>query len=113
MKNHQIMIANALILIVTGLIGYISSGSPTALIADGIGVILLILSFPTKNDNAVVAHIAVVLTLITAVMFWIVGFNRANNMILVMAAVTSLAFVFYILNFIKRKKEREAKNTGN
>ncbi len=106
MKNHQIMIANAHILIVMGLIGFIQSGSPTALIADGVGVILFILAFPTKKENHVAAHIAVVLTLVTAVSFFIVGIKRSNMMIIVMAAVTLFALVLYILNFVKRKKER-------
>jgi hypothetical protein len=35
MKDYVIMIINALVLIVIGAIGYIMSGSPTALIADG------------------------------------------------------------------------------
>ena len=39
-KNHVVMIINALVLIAGGVIGYFSSGSPTALIAPAIGVIL-------------------------------------------------------------------------
>jgi uncharacterized membrane protein (UPF0136 family) len=107
MKNHQIMIANALILIVMGLAGFIQSGSTTALIADGVGIILFILAFPVKKENHIAAHIAVVLTLITAVSFFIVGIKRSNIMIIVMAVVTLIALVLYIMSFVKRKKERQ------
>lgn len=103
------MIANALILIVIGLIGFIQSGSPTALIADGVGIILFVLAFPTKKENHIAAHIAVVLTLITTVTFFIVGIRRSNIMIIVMAAVTLIALILYIRSFVVRKKEREEK----
>jgi hypothetical protein len=107
MKNHQIMFANAAILIVMGLIGFIQSGSPTALIADGVGIILFILAFPVKKENHIAAHIAVVLTLITAVTFFIVGLKRSNIMIIVMAVVTLIVLILYIMSFVKRKKERQ------
>jgi preprotein translocase subunit SecE len=35
---------------------------------------------------------------------------RGNVIIIVMGAVTLLAFIFYIADFMKRKKEREANN---
>ncbi len=110
MKNHQIMAINAWILIAIGLLGFIFSGSLTALIADGIGLILLLLSFPTKKENAIAAHIGVVITLAAAVTFWLVAFRRpAHWPVIIMAGLTSLAFVLYIISFITRKKEREAK----
>ncbi len=67
------MIANAIVLIGLGVFGYFISGSPTALIAPGIGLILLILSFPVKNENKTAAHIAVAVTLIAAIMFFVTG----------------------------------------
>jgi len=109
MKSYQIMIANAAILIIIGIVGFVKSGSPTALIADGVGLVLILLSLPVKSENSVAAHIAVTLTLVTAVVFIIVGILRSNAMIIVMAVVTFIAFVLYILDFVKRKKEREAK----
>lgn len=109
MKSYQIMIANAVILIVIGIIGFIKSGSPTALIADGVGLVLILLSLPVKSENSLAAHIAVTLTLITAVVFFIMGISRSNAMIIIMAIVTFIAFDFYIFDFIKRKREREAK----
>ena len=102
---------NALVLIVLGVYGYFSSGSPTALIAPSIGVILLLLSFPVKNDNKTAAHVAVILTLISVFTFFFIGIKRGNVIVLLMAVVTLVALIFYIKDFINRKKERE-QNSG-
>lgn len=99
---------NALVLIVLGAYGYAVSGSPTALIADGVGLILLVLSFPVKRESSSAAHAVVVITLITAVAFTVVGFMRSNLVVLVMALFTLLALIIYIKDFVRRKKEREA-----
>jgi len=104
------MILNAVILIGLGIYGYVISGSPTALISSAIGLILLGLSFPVKNENSVVSHIAVGLTGISMIMFFVMGILRSNTVIIVMGVVTLLAFLFYISDFIKRKKERETQN---
>ncbi|MBX7043427.1 MAG: hypothetical protein K1X85_11050 [Ignavibacteria bacterium] len=104
----KVMATNAAVLIILGVYGYIASGSPTALIAPGIGVILFLLSFPVKKDNKTAAHIGVILTLISTAMFFFIGLKRSNPIILVMAVFTLLALVFYIMDFMKRKKEREA-----
>jgi hypothetical protein len=110
MKSFQVMIFNAVILIGLGVYGYVISGSPTALISSVIGLILLGFSFPVKNENSTVSHIAVGLTGLAMVMFFIVGIVRSNNIILIMAVVTFAALLFYIFDFLKRKKEREARN---
>ncbi len=113
-KNHVIMIINALVLIAVGVWGYFSSGSPTALIAPAIGLVLFILSFPTKKDNHLAAHIAVGLTLVATVTFLIIGIRRGNAMVIGMGVVTFVCLDLYILNFILRKKQREAeKLPGN
>ena len=67
------MIFNAVILIGLGIYGYIISGSPTALISSTIGLILLGLSFPVKNENSVISHIAVGLTGIAMIMFFVIN----------------------------------------
>jgi uncharacterized membrane protein (UPF0136 family) len=109
MKNYLVMIINALLLIIIGLYGYIISGSGTALIAPVIGVVLFILAFPVKNENSTVTHIAVGLTVLAMIVFFITGFMRSNYLILIMATVTLIALIFYIMDFLTRKKEREAK----
>ncbi len=70
------------------------------------GLILLILAFPVKNENHIAAHIAVALTLLTALSFIIIGILRGNAMIIVMGAVSFIAFDFYVFSFIRRKKQK-------
>jgi hypothetical protein len=109
MKSFQVMIFNAVILIGLGVYGYVISGSPTALISTVIGLILLGLSFPVKNENSTVSHIAVGLTGLAMIMFFVMGILRNNTVIIVMGVVTLLAFLFYISDFIQRRKERNSK----
>jgi hypothetical protein len=108
MKNHIIMAINGLILIVAGVYGYFTSGSPTALIAPGIGVILLAMVYPVMKENSTAAHIGVVLTLISAVTFIFIGIKRGNAMVIGMGVITFVCFDLYILNFILRKKKNKA-----
>lgn len=108
MKNFVTMLINAVVLIVIGVYGYFTSGSPTAWISPVIGVILFICAFPVKNENHVAAHIAISLTLLTAIVFFIVGFILPNALVLIMAAVSLIATIIYVMDFIRRKKEREA-----
>lgn len=107
MNIYKIMITNALVLIILGVYGYFLSGSPTALIAPAIGVILLALSFQVKNENKTAAHIAAGLTLISAIMFFVTGFMRNNIIIIVMAVFTTIALFMYVMDFKRRKQERE------
>jgi hypothetical protein len=109
-NNYTITIFNAFALIAIGLYGYINSISSTALIAPAIGVILFIFAFPVRKENAVITHITVALTALTALVFLIVGFITGNALILIMAILSLIATVFYITDFLKRKKERETKN---
>ena len=46
MKNFQVMTFNAMVLIALGVFGFVTSGSPTALIAPAVGLILLGLAIP-------------------------------------------------------------------
>ncbi|MEO6694425.1 MAG: hypothetical protein ABIY50_12620 [Ignavibacteria bacterium] len=108
MEIYRIMIGNAVVLIGLGIYGYMISGSGTALIAPGIGVMLLLLSFPVKNENKTAAHIAVALTLVAAIMFFVIGFMRGNVIILIMAVFTIFALYMYAMDFVRRKKERES-----
>lgn len=107
MNIYRIMLANAFVLIALGVYGYITSGSPTALIAPAIGLMLATLAFPVKNENKSAAHIAVGLTLIAAIMFFVTGFMRNNLIVIVMAVFTLFAFIMYIMDFMRRTKERE------
>ena len=112
MKNQHILIINSLILIILGLYGYVSAApehkSLTAFIGPGIGIILLFFYSPVKKQNHTGTHIMVMLTLLTAIVFSVVGIIRANVYIIIMAVSSLIALIFYISDFIKRKREREA-----
>lgn len=110
MKEYLIMLLNGLILLLLSLIPYLMAEpehrSPTAFIGVGIGILLIILSFPTKNENHVTAHIGVVLTILAAIAFFIVGIKRSNSYVLIMAVTSTIATILFILGFMKRKRER-------
>ncbi len=105
-QNHIIMIINAVILIAGGLIGYFSSGSPTAFIAPGIGIIIFILALAAKNNNAVSEKAAIILSLVAAVTFIIIGIRRGNAMVIGMGIITFICFDYYILKFILQKNKK-------
>ena len=107
MKAYIIMMLNGIVLIILGVYGYFISSSPTALISAAIGLILLILSFPVRNENSIAAHTGTGLTFIAAITFFIVGFLRSNTLIIVMAIITLFSLIFYIFDFFQRKKSRK------
>ena len=64
MKPSVANLLNAVVLIGIGLWGYFETSSNTAFIPVGFGVALLLCSGGVKKENKVIAHIAVVLTLL-------------------------------------------------
>ena len=66
MKAHTASLMNALILIGFGLWAYLGSDTPskTALIPVGFGVVILSLYKGVKKEDKIIAHIAVLLTLL-------------------------------------------------
>ena len=115
MKAHTASLINAVVLIALSAWGYFSSDTPsvTALIPGFIGVLLLALNGGVKKENKVIAHIAVVLTLVA-----LVGLikplmgdkaasdNMAMMRILLMMASTVFAIIFFIKSFIDARKNR-------
>ncbi len=115
MKAHTASLINALLLIVLPLWGYLSSETPsiTALIPAFIGVILLAMNYGVKKENKVIAHIAVILTLV--ILFGLItplkgAIGRADGAaigrIIVMIISTVIAMVFFVKSFIDAKKRR-------
>ena len=99
------MMLNGFVLIILGIYGYlIPAGSTTALISTAVGLILFILSFPVKKENSIAAHTGIIFTLISSITFYVVGFLRGNTLIIVMATISLIAFLYYIFDFYKRKK---------
>ncbi|WP_299525327.1 hypothetical protein [Winogradskyella sp.] len=116
MKAHTASLINAILLIALSAWGYFSSETPsiTALIPTFVGVVLLILNPGIKKENKVVAHIAVLLTLI--ILFGLVkpltgALEREDNLavvrVVIMILSTLLAIVYFVKSFIDARKARE------
>ena len=115
MNAYVANVLNAVVLIGMSLWGYLSSESPsaTALIPVAFGIILLILSNGVKKENKIVAHVAVVLTLLILISLFkplSAALGRSDNMAMMRLAVmivTSLiAMIYFIKSFIDARKAR-------
>lgn len=115
MKAHVASLIHAIILIAMSAWGYFSSETPsvTALIPAFVGLALLGMNPGVKKENKVVAHVAVLLTLL--ILFALVmplngAIKRADSMAIVRVAVmmasTVFAMVFFIKSFVDARKRR-------
>jgi len=117
MKAGNANLLNSIVLIGMGLWGYFDTNqAPTALIPVGFGVVLLLLSRGVARENKVIAHIAVVLTLLVLIAIiakplmsaladgGILKIFRVSAMVL----TGILAMVAFIRSFIAARKAREA-----
>ncbi|MEM6298662.1 MAG: hypothetical protein AAF740_08250 [Bacteroidota bacterium] len=118
MKAYQASLLNAVLLIAMSLWGYFASDSPspTSFIPTVVGVLLLALNGGVRKENKVIAHIAVLLTLVILlglVMPLKGAIDRGDAMgiirVVVMLVSTVLAMVFFVKSFIDARKRREAK----
>lgn len=109
MKPYLTSLVNALVLIGFGLWGYFASANPsgTAFIPVGIGVLLLVLNPFFKKGNKVIAHIAVLLTLVallglTMPLKGSIERGDAAGLIrvIVMLTFTLVALITFIKSFI-------------
>tara|TARA_B100001094_G_C17966821_1_gene688295 strand:+ start:197 stop:586 length:390 start_codon:yes stop_codon:yes gene_type:complete len=116
MKAHTASLINAILLITLSIWGFSSSETPsnTALIPAIVGAILLGLNPGVKKENKVIAHIAVLLTLV--ILFGLIkplmgAIGRedgsAIGRIIVMIISTVFAKVFFVKSFIDARKKRE------
>lgn len=107
---------NAAVLMLVGIWGYFASGqATTALIPVGFGVVLMALSGGVKKDNKVLAHIAVVLTLLIVIalgkpLMSQIGKGDALGIVRVglMMASSIFAMVFFMKSFRDARIAREA-----
>jgi len=117
MKAHTASLINAVILISFSAWGYFTSDTPsmTALIPLVIGVILLICNPGIRKENKIIAHIAVVLTLL--VLIGLIkpltgamerGDSAAIFRVVIMLLSTLLATAYFIKSFIDARKNRQA-----
>jgi len=110
---------NGIVLIAMSLWGYFSSESPspTAFIPAAFGAIFLICTPMIRKHNKVVAHIAVLLTLLVILALFMPlkgAMGRGDNMAMLriglMIATSVLAMIAFIKSFRDARKAREAEN---
>lgn len=116
MNAYKANTINAVVLMMVGLWGYFSSGqAPTALIPVGFGVVLMALASGVKKENKVLAHIAVVLTLLIIIalikpLTSQIGKGDALGIlrIALMMGSSIFAMVFFMKSFRDARIAREA-----
>ncbi len=113
MKAYIASLINAAALITLSLWGYFSSETPslTALIPTGIGIVILILNKGVKNENKVIAHIVVTLTLIVLIGLikpLLGALDRNDTLatirVTTMILTTVMAMAFFVKSFIDARK---------
>lgn len=121
MNAHTASLINAITLITMGAWGYFGSltPSPTALIPVFVGVVLMVLNNGIKYDNKVIAHIAVVLTLLILIAMSIIFFKKIDagtTLPIVrtglMVATSIFAMIMFIKSFRDARIAREARESS-
>ena len=111
MKASFYNVLNSIVLISLGLWGYLDVQAPTALIPVFCGVILLLCTTGVKKENKIIAHVAVLLTLIILVA--LVGMRLPKSLdsggvglfrVIAMIATSVLSMVAFVLSFIKARR---------
>ena len=120
MTAQKINLINALTLVIVGLWGFIDVNTPsletgiswTALIPVFFGAVFLLCQKGIKNDSKIIAHIAVVLTLL--ILIALVGKRLPISIenggiglfrVAVMSLTSLLAFIIFIRSFIENRKK--------
>ena len=115
MRAHSASLLNALLLIALSAWGYFSSGAAsfTALIPAAFGVLLLACYPGVKAENKVVAHIAVLLTLVVLLALFMPlrgALGREDPLAILrvglMLASSALALAMFIKSFIDVRRAR-------
>ncbi len=115
MKAHTASMINAVLLITLPVLGYFVSDSPslTVLIPVVFGVMLLACYSGVKVENKIIAHIAVLLTVIILVALFMPlkgALARGDTFAIIrvglMLLSTFVAMVFFIKSFIDARRNR-------
>ena len=115
MKAHTASLINAIVLILMSAWAYLGASEPslTALIPAAFGLILAACYPGVKSENRIVAHLAVLLTLVVllALIMPLRGaISREDSMAIfrvgLMLASTLMAMVFFIKSFIDVRRRR-------
>jgi hypothetical protein len=120
MTAQKMNLINALTLVIVGLWGFIDVNTPsletgiswTALIPVFFGAVFLLCQKGIKNDSKIIAHIAVVLTLL--ILIALVGKRLPISIenggiglfrVALMSLTSLLAFIIFIRSFIENRKK--------
>ena len=112
MNATKANLINSVSLIVFGLWGYFEVTSPTALIPVGFGVILLLCYNGVKNNNKIIAHIAVLLTLLILVA--LLGMRLPKSLesggaglfrVIAMCTTSAISMVYFVKSFIEARRK--------
>lgn len=115
MNSTNANIINSVCLIAIGLWGYLEVSSPTALIPVAFGTVLIFCTPGVKKQNKIIAHVAVLLTLIILVA--LAGMRLPKSLdkgglglvrVLLMIGTSALSMVFFVRSFITARKARES-----
>jgi len=113
MNSTKANLINSVCLIAIGLWGYIEVISPTALIPVGFGASLIFCSPGIRKENKVVAHIAVLLTLL--ILLALVGMRLPKSIdqgglgllrVLLMIGTSTFSMIYFVKSFISNRKAR-------
>lgn len=113
MNASNANLLNSICLIGMGLWGYFELSAPTAFIPVGFGVMLLACHSGVKAQNKVVAHIAVLLTLLILVA--LCGMTLPKKIesggagllrVLSMVVTSALSMVLFVKSFIDARKNK-------
>ena len=117
LNAHKASLINAISLILIGGFGYLQSDtpSPTALIPVVVGGLLIIMNKGVKDENKIIAHIAVLLTFIMLLGLAMPlmgsvkrGDTQGTIRVIVMIFTTIGALFYFVKSFIDARKSRES-----
>jgi hypothetical protein len=117
MKAAQANLLNAIVLIAAGLYAYFmiltpeGTKAPTALIPAGFGLVLLAMQKGVATQNKIIAHVAVVLTLLLLVIctsrfFKIEDWGAKKYVFLICIISNVIAMIAFIGSFIEARKNK-------
>ena len=113
MNASKANLINSITLIVLGLWGYLDSSAMTALIPVGMGLTLGAFTGGIKNGNKIIAHIAVLGTLI--ILIALVGMRLPKSIdlggiglyrVIAMIMTSSIALIYFIKSFIDNRRSK-------
>ena len=112
MNAYKANLINSVSLIVLGVWGYVEVSSITALIPTAFGAILLACSSGIKKQNKIIAHIAVLLTML--ILLALLGMRLPKSLesggiglfrVLFMCGTSLLAMIYFVKSFIAARKK--------